>query len=266
MDFLSIAKIIESEGKSAFILNHYLKDSSFLSISVFEKKGKGNKWKHFLSNPKTFNAFGLSVSKHKKSIKKFLPDFGISYSGEIKIKTGLNNKRIPVLYISIPFLQDAKGKITSIAVGAINQSRIIRMFMDQTLFTSYLLDDTGQIIAHPDSDKIINIVNASSLPIVQSMLDREIVTGQQEFLDTNGIKQLGAYSLVGSPFNNIGVITQVSKLKAYETTNKLINRSAIFSLIVLLVSVVFYLPLLKIYYFTTQDPCFDDKKDYLWSI
>jgi len=247
-NFIGAAKILSHKKKSSLILNHYLDDSSFLSISVFRKKSGKNVLKYFKSGRKSIKAFGINLKSHKKAIKKLLPELNPTYNGEIKIITGSVTETLPVLYIGIPFVQDENGNFISIIVGAINQSKILGMFEGQSLFTTYLLDDNGTVLAHPDSQKVINRINYSAIPIVRAMLKGDVSSGQQEYYDDSGRAQLGAYSLVG--ISGIGVISQVSREKAFEATDILIKRSAILSLIVLIFSII----LIYLFSHTITDP------------
>jgi adenylate cyclase len=246
-NFLSIGKIISGAGKRSNILDHYFNDKSMLSIKIINagekywaKKGgrkKLKKRREVLKVNKSALA-GLEVTKEQieKNIEKNMKNFKVSFQGEIKLLTVITSNNIPLMFISMPFIQDSKGEFNSIIIGAVDHSTILKMFEGESLFTSYLLDDKGYVMAHPDSKKVIAHEDYSNLPLVKTMLEGKVKTGQQEFLDENHSPQLGAYSLVG--VSGVGVVSQVSKARAYEATEKLIEKSVKVSLIVLFASII----------------------------
>lgn len=239
----SIATLLNTPNTPPAMLARYFENKNLLAVAILNKGQTSEDkttTKTFKANDTSLKSYNLTQELIQSNISSLEKEFKPSFNGLERIRSGIItntvNSQLPILYISVPFVQDESGNFTSIIVGAFEQSAIIKIFDEQGLCLAYLIDDTGMVIAHPDQKNILERVNLSTVTIVKAMLESKVNNEQKEFIDETGTKQLGAYSLVG--IAGLGVISQVSEAKAFEATNELVKKSKLLTLIVLISSLI----------------------------
>ncbi len=131
---------------------------------------------------------------------------------------------------AIPFLKEMDKTLLSLAV--IRPERLTQIFSNTTLVTSYLVDASGRVLAHPDSSLSKNRVDLSSTGVVKQLLESKLPNGQSRYVDAkSGEAKLAAFDLVGVA--KLGVIAEVPEAKAYEAPLRAQYRSYLTGLVVL---------------------------------
>jgi two-component system, NtrC family, sensor kinase len=110
--------------------------------------------------------------------------------------------------------------------------RLLGIFGRSTLHETYLIDERGEILVHPDPKKIVGHYQLADQALVKQALAAKLNRGVREFSNSNGEAMLGAYARVG--LGRLSVLAQIEKREALATSRKLIDRSLLFAGLILL--------------------------------
>lgn len=187
--------------------------------------------------PKTISHL---FSPEYKTISTITPQtnefsFSLLGSGEVQITTSKLSDDTPVLFYGIPLAQGNDGKFNYVAVSAIKLNKIFKLFASSDLVTSYLINQKGKLIAHPENDRAIAGESFANLDIVKKMLEGKFNNGQTKYIDPqSNLSKLGAYKIVG--LAGMGVVSEVLEDKAFAAARVVIKRSILIALIILSIS------------------------------
>jgi adenylate cyclase len=218
------------------------KEKDLILEAVFVRDGNGRRKVGDSKNVKILNELKISSKEvyaiHEKlSIKEL-------FSGEEKIISGEIRGEIPVVTLAIPIQSDAKGRVTATAVATLKQDRFLKSVQSDSITQSYLVDNKGYLLAHPEQERVIKRENLAHLPIVKQLISGKNNNGQTRFTDPENNKiYLGSFYVVG--FANMGVISQVEEAKALEAARKVRQISIIITAMVAIVGflIVFFFSL-----------------------
>lgn len=102
--------------------------------------------------------------------------------------------------------------------------------------TSFIINGKADILVHPDSSKVINQENISSLPAIHAIFKENGANKQNLFPDETGYEWYYANeSILGG---TMYVITCVAKQTVFETINRTTYRIILFSLIILFLAII----------------------------
>jgi adenylate cyclase len=191
-------------------------DGDFLFIGIATRLEPGGRL-HFIRsiyNTTLMGESGITATdiqaSHNSSGASFLP----SFNGEIAVHNVSQSFRMPVTGFSLPLYRDARGASGQILVSYIRMDRLLKAFKTSGLINIFMVNDKGDIIAHPNASIIISGGNYQNLPIVKLMMKSPLDNGQMRYDDENGIAQLGSFKKIG--IGGCGVIATVSEARAYE--------------------------------------------------
>jgi signal transduction histidine kinase len=114
--------------------------------------------------------------------------------------------------------------------------RLLRIFGRSKIHETYLVDERGEILAHPDPRKVLGRADLSGHTLVKEALEAKVERGVKEFLNQDGAAFLGAYARVG--IGRLAVLTQLPKDEALRATHDLIYRSALFGIAILIAAFI----------------------------
>lgn len=144
---------------------------------------------------------------------------------------------------SAPVLTLASSDKTGslVVVADFRHQSLLRIFGRSKVHETFLVDQHGRLLAHPDGAKVIERLDLSNHPMVRDALASKVKQGVKEFKNTDGSIMLGAFAKVD--LGRLLVLTQIKKEEALRASKELIDRSIIFAGIILLgafmVSIVF---------------------------
>jgi adenylate cyclase len=157
--------------------------------------------------------------------------------GDVQIGTVNLNDGDSALAMAVPFIQDPNNPnhFTHILIALIRQNRFLKAFSENDVVTSFMVDRTGRVLAHPDSELVNSREKLNYLPIVKQLLEGKFNNGQTRYVNPQSHEaKLGAYRLVG--FGGLGVVAEVVEAKAFEAARKVEYRSALVAWIILCIS------------------------------
>jgi len=179
------------EQKKLFIDLFFSNNAAFVYVGVARRNGDALIFGNEVFNDKFIKDNGIAPADiqkvHEANSKAFLNSFG----GATVVHNASPGFKMPLLAISIPL---ARGE--SIVVAYLDPTTLIQSFKTGAGTTAFLVNDAGDVIAHPDSKLVFNRTNLANLPIIDELLKSKIDTGQKRYSDKNGWN-LGAYKKLG---------------------------------------------------------------------
>jgi len=140
----------------------------------------------------------------------------------------------PLLSVGITSRSKNQNEDDIIAVAKINLNRFLRVFSKEQDHTTYLLDQSGRILVHPDIDRVTRHDDLTGIEFINRIISSKIQTGAEEFKDDEGEIQIGAYRRLG--LGGLTVVSQIPKEKAFLASRKLFEKSISFGLMVVFVA------------------------------
>ena len=101
--------------------------------------------------------------------------------------------------------------------------------------TSFLINDSGNLLLHPDNDLILGGANLSALPIVSVMQQQGDKHRQVSYLD-NGVEYFGAYYRLSGM--DAAVITTISHDIVFEAVRSLTRQNMFLTAVVLFLAII----------------------------
>ncbi len=159
-----------------------------------------------------------------------------SFSGDTVVQNVSRHFGSPVMALSMPFEKDAEGRAESIMVLFIRLDSIQKAFQSRGgITTAFMVNDAGDIIAHPEPGMVVSGGNYIDLPIVKMMMKSTIDNGQTRYKNEKGVFHIGSFRKIGT--GGCGIIATVEEDKAFEEVYN-IQRRNIYIMIIVLTSVI----------------------------
>lgn len=197
------------DQKKLFIDLFFDNNAQFVFIGVARRAGDQLAFGQTVSNEKFLSANGLGPADiqklHDANGKAFLNSFG----GATVVHNASPGFKMPLLGLSVPVV---KGD--SIVVAYIDPTNLIKTFQQSLPGTiAYLVNESGDVIAHPDSKLVFNRTNLADLPIIEELLKSKVDIGQKRYSDKNGWN-LGSYKKLG--LAGLGIVSTAQEQVVFE--------------------------------------------------
>ncbi len=138
----------------------------------------------------------------------------------------------PVLAIVFPCVYGTK---TTTACIAFLSDSLAELMSTGSLNTTFLVNKDGQVLVHPDTDKILSSENLKYLPAVEKMISSKNENEQNVFPDEEGNLLFYAYHrIIGDMF----VVTTISHHDVFEAINRTTYRIVLFSIAVIFLAII----------------------------
>lgn len=206
-------------------LERYASDKDILFVNVLSPSGGKKTW----TNDSLLRQLGINSATFRTYQKSLVVRKDKVLSGLAEVKNTILNHDQPILLVNFAL---PKG----IASVGLHHEQLIQSFSDTGPYSLALVDGDGNVIAHKNRQLVLRGENLSAVPIVARMLVSKLEREFQEF-EIGGVGFLAAYAKLG--FAGLGVISQLPKEIALETSQVLVNRS--FHIAILVLSIVFIL-------------------------
>ena len=170
--------------------------------------------------------------------------FSRSLTGDTVVQNVSETLQIPVVGISYPIQIQGIETVDSIGVSYFRLDEILKAFRaDQGISKGvnvFMVNDRGQVIAHPDSSHVLSAQNFINIPIVKNMMKSPMNNGQTRYTDASGKVFLGSFRKIG--VGGCGVIATVEEAKALQAVYDLQRRNIYLTVIILamVIMVVFF--------------------------
>ncbi|MCB1190907.1 MAG: HAMP domain-containing protein [Leptospiraceae bacterium] len=218
------------EQKKTFIDLFFKNDKDFLMVGVFTKEGDKLISETTLYNLEFLKEYELLEFDIDKTVTMHSRNFLKSFAGKPSVNNVSIGVKIPIFAISFP-LKEQQDKIV---VGIFHTDKIKDSFVKTKggISETYLVNDQGDVIAHPDEKLLVEEKNLFDSEIVKAMLTSKFDNGQKTYKDKySGIKYIGAYKKIG--FAGVGVISVVPEEKALAEVYNIQRRNILIMVITL---------------------------------
>ena len=153
-------------------------------------------------------------------------------AGDVNYRHVQNSSLPPDAGILTVAFQGREGQVVAVDF---RHDRLLRIFRSSELYETFLIDERGQVLAHPDKETVIEEHDRSRHVLVKQAVNAEVEQGATEFRDAEaGVTYIGAYSSVG--FGRLWVLSQIAKAQALRASEELKKRSILFAIAIFLAS------------------------------
>lgn len=164
-----------------------------------------------------------------------------AFNGETVILNVSPALNLPALALVLPIDRDAGGRARSALACLLSAENITKAFQSRGgITTVFMINESGEVIAHPDTGIVIAGANFIELPIVKMMMTSKIDNGQTRYRDEKGVFHIGSFRKIAT--GGLGVIATVEEQKAFEEVYRIQRRNIYIMVIVLtvVVMIIFY--------------------------
>ncbi len=160
----------------------------------------------------------------------------------VNVSPFIPNLKAPVLALAAPFLLGSQQKALVI-LADIGGSLAESVSSRKGKTTTVIINSSGEILAHPDFNKVFNGENLRESPVFQEMYSQGLTEGQIRFQEDtlNGpVKAIGSFKLI--PVGNLGVVTTVLEKDAFSVVMsiQILNWSLLGAVLSLAVLAVYF--------------------------
>ena len=204
---------------------NFTKDKNFIAIEVLKLDGSAVETVARKVKEDVFKPYNLTGAYmvNVRAWQKF-PIRSVA-QGSVEIKNASYPKAPAMITLGLPLVRDAQGRITHIVLADVALAPIEKPFTDPSERTQYLIDRTGELLAHKDEQQAISRISMADYPFVMKAMAQKSPQYQTKFLDPDtNANYFGA--AVKTSFG-ITVISQTSEAAILEVSNE-VKRRAIF--------------------------------------
>lgn len=153
--------------------------------------------------------------------------------GEVIATNATSQFGVPTVALMYPWKENGKDEslIIVFSVEALTES-----FASGTN-SSFMINDTNDILIHPDMELVKIGVNISNLSLIKQMRTNNDINRQVLFTDENGVEYFGAYTKLSVA--DIGVITVIESDLVFEGVNATIYQNSLLAIAVLSLAILF---------------------------
>ncbi len=175
-------------------------------------------------NEEDFNNF-LAVSA--SSIER-------AKKGETIVENATASFGIPSVALMLPW---SNGVIQSALITVQAVEPLVETFGSGSTNTSFMINDSNEILIHPDYDLMYSAANVSDYSLVEQMRFNNDENRQIIFNDEQGNEYFGAYTKL--PMGDIGIITTIESRLVFESVNTVLYQNILLAIAVLFLSIIF---------------------------
>ncbi|MBP6739029.1 MAG: HAMP domain-containing protein [Leptospiraceae bacterium] len=236
---LAAENLIEQEGAKGkdkdFKRIFFENDSDVLFLGVYKQEGEELVMIEKLYNENKQTNVSTEENDFISTANAMSTYFVKSFAGATILRNASPIFKAPILGFSIPFKEIGNKK--TIIVSFIRLNAILESFQTSGIASNFLVDEEGNLLAHPNIEFITKGKNVSNSPIVKSMLTSNVSNKYQRFLEEDNLYYLGSFKKLG--FMSGGVISTVNEDRAFEEVYNLQRRNIYLMIIVLMLSILF---------------------------
>jgi adenylate cyclase len=226
--FLSLSKnmklisesLIEKDSEE-FKKIFFENESDVIFLGIFKLKDDELIETKRIQNKVTQSENIVSDEEFQKSLNVYKEDIKNSFSGASVLRNVNSSFNSPFLIYSIPFKE--MGNEKTIIVALLKLNNILESFQNIGITTTFLVDEKGNLLAHPNVDDVVKNINISNQTIFKSLETTKLNTAQFIRYQLEGITFLGSYKKLG--FAGGGVISTVAEDKALEAVYDIQRRN-----------------------------------------
>ncbi len=216
-------------------------EKDILFVGVAQKQGDNVRIRRAFYNPVVLSEMQLSENDIDAVTAAYGNNFARSFKGETVVQNISEGLKVPTVGLSFPPTENIQGAVNKVFICYVRLQTILQAFESKGGITKlFMVNENGDIIAHPDGSYVISGGNYSKLPIVKMMITSKTDNGYTRYIDENGVSNLGSFQKIG--FGGCGVVATVNEKKAFREVYNIQRRNLIITGIVLVTAIliIFY--------------------------
>lgn len=143
---------------------------------------------------------------------------------------------IPLITMGLAISSRENGPVDRIIIALLRQDRRFKIFQRSVIFSTYLLDNYGNLLVHPKIERVLRSENVRDLPYIKPILASKMPSGAKEVELADRTKLILSFKQVN--FGNLTIISEIPKDKAFLASRKLVEKSILFAILILCVGVI----------------------------
>lgn len=235
-----IAFALQHEGdvSNAYQRQLLSNEKNIFYVAVVKKTTGGLRVEEQISNDKLIERDFPVLPNFKTTLQKEKSFAKTVFSPTMSVNNVSIYFDFPTIMASFPLASNiAEKKVpTTSVVVFFSMNVFLEGLQTHSEYLTYIVNDQGDIVGHPDSNLLINNVNFSKNEIVRSMLTGSLNNRQMTYLDEKGKEQIGSFSKIRT--GNLAVISTVDKDTALEAVYQLRWRNMLITFSALIISVM----------------------------
>ncbi|MDA3901367.1 MAG: HAMP domain-containing protein [Spirochaetes bacterium] len=213
------------------------KDNDLLYIGqIHQTLSEKPEIKYEISNTQSLLSMGLDKVNSADIIAAEEDPIRGGFNTEIKVFNGSLYFNNPVIGIIAPYKVTAPGNASSIMLIFISMNRFLDAVKSDTIYQSFIVNGSGELIAHYDSSLVAAKANFKNMPLVEKMLGSTADNGKIAYTDSNKNAFIGSFRKTG--FSDIGVVTFVEEARAFAAVYKIQRRNIIITIIIINIAII----------------------------
>lgn len=137
---------------------------------------------------KTLDKSFIDILRSAQTVQKIvsLDNLFNGKDGYIEVRNSTIKDKVPLLTIGFPLAKDEYGAVTHVVLAEVRMERLQKLFSSlnkNSLYSLYLVDDLGTLLAHPTETKVLKRETLLTHPVVKKALSSELKQGQMNYTD-----------------------------------------------------------------------------------
>ena len=171
-----------------------------------------------------------------------------SFSGKTVLINASPGFKVPIVGLSFPSDKSRRN----VLIAFFKMNLFLDAFQTSGITETFMVDEEGSVVAHPDSRVVLSGKRLTDLPIVSIMKKSPVDNGQTRYRDSSGRYFLGSFKKL--PSMGVGIIATVPEDKAFAAVNDIQRRNFYLMIVVVTAAILFvffyarklYLPILNL--------------------
>jgi adenylate cyclase len=176
------------------IFENFYSDTNMLAIRVMERGKAKPKDVGGLFNKDVLKSAKSSVRKLKFHDRKYKFPFQKVFAGNIAVANRSSKKGLRAFSIGVPLVKNNQGKVTHVALLDVKLSVIQSIFNTQDEKTMFMVDSSGEALAHKNEALLFASKKISKLPSVRRAVGSTIAKGQLRYTQGKKGRYISAFS------------------------------------------------------------------------
>ncbi|MCM2324390.1 MAG: adenylate/guanylate cyclase domain-containing protein [Oligoflexia bacterium] len=214
---ISFEEFAHPEDQVKFLQETIAQDAQILGIALYRFQEGQAKAQWRIAQPEAAKRFGLATADFEV-LDQSTPLNGEQLGkGAVEFAVGRLKGQLPLLRVGIPLVQREDGSFSQFLVLELQQEKWAGLFADATTSTSFLVDRHHRVLASSDPGRFAPGADKAGLSIFKGSKEGRSPSAQLDFLDEEGVAQIGAFQKVG--FGDLAIVSQVplSRTEAAKT-------------------------------------------------
>ncbi|MBN1532205.1 MAG: adenylate/guanylate cyclase domain-containing protein [Spirochaetes bacterium] len=224
------------EQQDLFTNIFFRNDKSIVFVGVAEREGEGLDFRKTLFNSGFMENNKFSEDDMASITRKNGSKLVRAFNNQVVVENVSSDFKMPVIAVVMPF-QKAGNTVQSVVCSYMKLDRFLQTFRKTgDIRDTFMVNDRGDVLAHPDGKIVLSHGNLINLPIVKMMLESRSDNGQTRYKDLNGVYHIGAFKKIG--LSGIGVIATVEEARAFQAVYDIQRRNIYIMVIVLTLAIL----------------------------